>query len=1088
MGWTSFLLLLCLIGTGISQRAGRRRGRFPAGKPEVVDFNCPEDFGYYPHASECSLYYVCVFGGALLESCSGGLVYSHELQTCDWPRNVQCTLSGAGTGVSTVRVTDPRTSNTAPLRAATESLTPSVSNFFQQDSRFGFDNSFSSSQNFQSSSKFPVFEGGEEKSVSGRQGRLFQHEEQDSPQSLSPRFPSKSESLLQETAGSNNRPRSASPSSAFRPITFSWLQSLEGKSRTRRDTKTQLRHLTTRQDKDRPQAPYDYDFDRKTGFQELPALEAVPGGPSPPRAENRRPPTPKPTPSSNPSRFSIALGSTTQAPPATVPAVLDPFYGDSFNYTDADYLYYYDEFVYDDYIDVAPATTAKPTVQAESFDREEEIDYSTTEVPEFETYPPFTPTTTPRTIPTTFTNNQTIPPTSHPQTSTTTTAPTTTTTTTTTTTATTTTPRTTSAGTSSVPRLRPVPVRIRVPVQQEQSHQVRISPRNRGGARVSSPSTSSSSFASHTSVSPSSALRSSQVRQSARQTSSSQTSSQRGSTSSSSRPTSSSAFPSSSFLSSSPAATSRRVSSSTPSRGSLTEIFRELTDKDFASIQSSNSQTSRSRINSASSGSQSSQALRKAQQSTSDSRAKSRTSSSRGGTSVSQRTQSQASHQSEVIKTARTSAISIPNSRISSPPLTTSFSSSSSKARSPSSSSRGSSSRTSGQTPKSSPTQGPPRPAGSIPQRPQSLYPRPPVDVKATKCDSKKCLLPDCFCGGKDIPGGIAPQEVPQMVLLTFDDSVNDLNKELYVELFERGRKNPNGCGITATFYVSHEWTDYSQVQNLYADGHEMASHTIQHSFGEQFSTRRWAREVAGQREILSAYGGVKMEDVRGMRAPFLAIGGNKMFKMLYDQNFTYDSSMPVYENNPPSYPYTLDYRMFHDCMIPPCPTKAYPGVWEVPMVMWQDLTGGRCSMGDACTTPSDAEGVYKMIIKNFERHYTTNRAPFGLYYHAAWFTKPHHKEGFLAFLDTITAMDDVYLVTTNTALEWTRNPVPLSQARNYPPFQCDYKDRPPKCNKPKVCNVWHNGGVRYMRTCQQCPETYPWTGRTGVQSPLNEV
>ena len=43
-------------------------------------------------------------------------------------------------------------------------------------------------------------------------------------------------------------------------------------------------------------------------------------------------------------------------------------------------------------------------------------------------------------------------------------------------------------------------------------------------------------------------------------------------------------------------------------------------------------------------------------------------------------------------------------------------------------------------------------------------------------------------------------------------------------------------------------------------------------------------------------------------------------------------------------------------------------------MVMWQDLNGGRCSMGDACTTPPDAEGVYKLLIKNFERHYTTNR------------------------------------------------------------------------------------------------------------------
>ena len=98
------------------------------------------------------------------------------------------------------------------------------------------------------------------------------------------------------------------------------------------------------------------------------------------------------------------------------------------------------------------------------------------------------------------------------------------------------------------------------------------------------------------------------------------------------------------------------------------------------------------------------------------------------------------------------------------------------------------------------------------------------------------------------------------------------------------------------------------------------------------------------------------------------------MFKMLYDSNFTYDSSMPIYENRPPSWPYTLDYKLFHDCMIPPCPTKSYPGVWEVPMVMWQDLNGGRCSMGDACSNPPTADGVYKMLIKNFERHFTTNR------------------------------------------------------------------------------------------------------------------
>jgi len=125
--------------------------------------------------------------------------------------------------------------------------------------------------------------------------------------------------------------------------------------------------------------------------------------------------------------------------------------------------------------------------------------------------------------------------------------------------------------------------------------------------------------------------------------------------------------------------------------------------------------------------------------------------------------------------------------------------------------------------------------------------------------------------------GDLAPEETPQIVLLTFDDSVNDLNKGLYTDLFEKGRVNPNGCPISATFYVSHEWTDYSQVQNLYASGHEIASHSVSHSFGEQFSQKKWTKEIVGQREILSAYGGVRQEDIRGMRAPFLAVRQSKI-------------------------------------------------------------------------------------------------------------------------------------------------------------------------------------------------------------------
>ena len=85
------------------------------------------------------------------------------------------------------------------------------------------------------------------------------------------------------------------------------------------------------------------------------------------------------------------------------------------------------------------------------------------------------------------------------------------------------------------------------------------------------------------------------------------------------------------------------------------------------------------------------------------------------------------------------------------------------------------------------------------------------------------------------------------MILLTFDGAINDVNLPLYEEIFEtistssiigingkrngnhnnRKRNNPNGCPIRGTYFVSHEWTDYGQVQTLYSRGHEIASHSI---------------------------------------------------------------------------------------------------------------------------------------------------------------------------------------------------------------------------------------------------------------------
>lgn len=37
-------------------------------------------------------------------------------------------------------------------------------------------------------------------------------------------------------------------------------------------------------------------------------------------------------------------------------------------------------------------------------------------------------------------------------------------------------------------------------------------------------------------------------------------------------------------------------------------------------------------------------------------------------------------------------------------------------------------------------------------------------------------------------------------------------------------------------------------------------------------SAKKWAKEAAGQRDIMAAYGGVRAEDIRGLRAPFLSV------------------------------------------------------------------------------------------------------------------------------------------------------------------------------------------------------------------------
>ena len=307
---------------------------------------------------------------------------------------------------------------------------------------------------------------------------------------------------------------------------------------------------------------------------------------------------------------------------------------------------------------------------------------------------------------------------------------------------------------------------------------------------------------------------------------------------------------------------------------------------------------------------------------------------------------------------------------------------------------------------------------------------------RAPPCDKEICKLPDCFCSedGSEVPGNLCPdndncERVPQMVTITFDDAINNNNIDLYDEIF-RGRRNPNGCDIKATFFVSHKYTNYSAVQELHRKGHEIGVFSITNNERARYWTEgsydSWLGEMAGARLILERFAnisGTGPNPIIGVRAPLLRVGGNTQFEMMFDQGFFYDSSIAAPLSRVPVWPYSLDYRMPHKCHgnAQNCPSRSWAGMWEMPIneldrrddPSFDERLSG-CHLVSSCSNIYDKDQFGRMIRHNFERHYMSNRAPLSLSFDAAWLKT---NKGFTQVLvdwmtETLEEHNDVYFLT----------------------------------------------------------------------------
>ncbi|KAI6190808.1 hypothetical protein M3Y97_00158700 [Aphelenchoides bicaudatus] len=374
---------------------------------------------------------------------------------------------------------------------------------------------------------------------------------------------------------------------------------------------------------------------------------------------------------------------------------------------------------------------------------------------------------------------------------------------------------------------------------------------------------------------------------------------------------------------------------------------------------------------------------------------------------------------------------------------------------------------------------------------------QPALPIAAQRCPMQpyvaaSCALPDCFCSrsGREPPPGLTREQLPQIVVLTFDDPVNAKSMRDYRHLFEQLNPiNANGCPVRGTFYISHEWTNYNDVQWLAMQGHELASNSISHRLLTGLGVNDWLVEMDGQRQILAKFANIDESQIVGMRAPQFGLGGDAQFIMAKNAGFLYDNSISVDPgiDGEPYWPQTLDYGVPFKCENEYCPRSSIPGFWVIPNNVFHGSTEHlRSPMLQGILTGSEsAEEVLYFMYRNFNRAYSTNRAPFIVNLNAE-FMQAYGGIGMTAlenFINLVRQNNDVYFMTMRELVDWLRAPLPIevlrSKASNCLTYM--YSATPPNrlCLQPNKC-LYSTPGLgsaeHQFLTCNRCPMNYPWT------------
>jgi len=209
----------------------------------------------------------------------------------------------------------------------------------------------------------------------------------------------------------------------------------------------------------------------------------------------------------------------------------------------------------------------------------------------------------------------------------------------------------------------------------------------------------------------------------------------------------------------------------------------------------------------------------------------------------------------------------------------------------------------------------------------------------------------------------------------------------------------------------------------------------------------RFYNETIDYRRIVSKLTGVPISSIIGYRSPNYEVNNHQLhWHILRENQFVYDSTLitrewdyPHYKQQQPSpltWPHTMDFAADYDCS-QGCYTQSFPGLWTLPIHMYQDFEGRNCTTigSDHCRVPRTTEKFFHYLKHNLNRHLHANHAPFVMAFDSYWLNEPYtpwRLEGLKLFLEHIQRhhSDDVYFVRLIDIINWMKKPQSLERMK----------------------------------------------------------